>query len=160
MNISRVFLEGPARPRHPARVNAFCNHSVAPQGGTRMLDFELGVPGFRALKAIVLLALVTLVFFLAGCADYAPMESETPLNPPLPRTGSIVPLDRGNTWAYTCTVYDSAGDTVMSRAQLDLEISDVYGRTGNSLQLLEPWVYADTFEEYAYAYEWEQKNEL
>jgi hypothetical protein len=113
-------------------------------------------------KAAWMLFAVIASCILAGCAKSADTamgsESEiSPQDPPLPRVASILPLEKGNQWTYSDTRYNVAGDVLGSRDQLDLEIARVYGRSGMKLIKLE-WAYSDTFDEYVYAYEWEQTN--
>lgn len=101
---------------------------------------------------------------IAGCSRAAaPMSAEdnstgSPQNPPLPRTESILPLEKGNTWLYTYTVYDSAGDTLWSRYDLTLSIADIFGLQQSSTVALNRnnW---DDFDHYAYTYEWNRLDE-
>mgnify|MGYP000732581533 CR=1 FL=1 len=97
----------------------------------------------------------------AGCANKGMDVNApgTPQDPPLPRTPSILPLGRGYRWAYSYSDYDSTGAAVRSREELNLEIGNVYGVSGGRLTLLESSAYRDTFEYYAYEYEWENANE-
>jgi hypothetical protein len=98
-----------------------------------------------------------------GCAVEDAPTAGSPQNPPLPRTESILPLAIDNQWSYSHTYYDEDGGMVQPRASLDLEIPRVYGKAGSSLTRLGEHSYdwerdRTTYDEYVYAYEWEQEG--
>jgi hypothetical protein len=102
---------------------------------------------------------IALAGIIAGCALEAPMDTGgSPQDPPLPRTPSILPLQRGNRWVYSDTHYGATGNNIISREELNLEIPGVFGLSNGVLVELDPWGFRDTFPEYVYKYEWEQTD--
>lgn len=97
---------------------------------------------------------------LGGCTSESAMDTggTSPHDFPTPRTGSILPLQPGNEWAYSDTRRDSGGTTVYSRAELNLAIPHAYGVKSGSFELL-GWSTYDpdvTYDFYAYEYEAEE----
>jgi len=82
-----------------------------------------------------------------------------PQTPPLPRTGSIIPLAKGSYWHYSYTDYDDSGSTIHSAQELNLEIPAVYGRIDTRLELLQTPVDTNAYDEFVYAYEWESSGQ-
>ncbi|MBD3241234.1 MAG: hypothetical protein GF331_11660 [Chitinivibrionales bacterium] len=85
-------------------------------------------------KTLIFVIAVTVVSaVLNGCAEsdtaMSPTDSGDPHSFPTPRTGSILPLQLGNEWAYSDTRYDSSGTIEHSRAEYNVAISRAYGKT-------------------------------
>ena len=80
-----------------------------------------------SIGALVLCAL------LSGCMAegdaVTPSTGGGPLDPPLPRTGSIMPLDAGTEWHYHHVVRDTLGEIVDRNPHLDAAIGRTYGVT-------------------------------
>jgi len=113
-----------------------------------MNAFKL-IPAFFALPMII------------GCAMMnagAPTDTGSPQHPPLPKSNSPLPLTEGNLWTYSYTVHDSAGGTLYPRVHLQLALPRVYGRIDSSLTRISWTTYESAYDEYVYAYEWDQWN--
>lgn len=91
------------------------------------------------------------------CADYEAAGTDLgPLDPPIPRTGSIMPLDAGTRWRYHHALRDSQGTVVEWDSNLDAEISRVYGVKSSGELVRHTWDTVDSsFNEYYSAFEWE-----
>jgi hypothetical protein len=110
-----------------------------------------------------LLAILSLegLLLLANCAAYPTSSGvETPQYPPFPSTKSILPLAIGNTWTYSLTAYDSLGRTIVpARGNLNLALPGGYGLVGDTQLVALTWQnYRDSFSEYMYTYEWDQRD--
>jgi hypothetical protein len=107
------------------------------------------------LSTIILASVVLMV----GCAaQKSPMDAGSPQNPPLPKTESILPLEIGNLWVYTNMVYDTDGNTLYDRYSLELKIPYAFGISGQALTQISWDNYGNSFDEVAYAFDWDQNG--
>jgi hypothetical protein len=108
---------------------------------------------------------VLAVFFLATmsllqCTRNPSSPGSSPQDPIFPRTGSILPLQKNNTWEYSYTAYDTLGRKILpNRLGLHFSIPAQYGIQNDSeLVLLTSNNYHTSFQAYAYQYEMENRG--
>jgi hypothetical protein len=106
------------------------------------------------MKTVLVCLLFACALLCGGCAS-SPF-SPSGLIPPYPRTKSVLPLGIGNTWMYSTTVYDSAGNNITpDNEPLRLAITGVFGLdNNNALVGLTRDNRDSVFPGYAYTYEW------
>ncbi len=96
--------------------------------------------------------------WLIGCSNLSnPYTGTTAEEPDFPRTPSILPLSKGNSWEYSLTAYDSIGN--QTHFLKSIGINRQYGLQNDThLVLLTMGNYRDSFASYAYQYEFENQN--
>jgi hypothetical protein len=121
-------------------------------------------------KWLNILICVNFFLIITGCMmesrDMAPTSADgSPQDAPYPRVESIIPLSKGNQWAFSFTAYDTNTNRILhpyDRAELNLDIPDMYGYQNDTLITLTGQYYNNygefNFEEYAYKYAWEGYN--
>jgi hypothetical protein len=112
-------------------------------------------------QTVLIMSAALSAAMMVGCsASMAPSANGiSPQHPPVPRANSPLPLSEGNQWIYSYSDYDSAGNRIVSREPLELDMPGVYGLTGTTLTRISWQNYQTTFPSYVYEYEWEQYNE-
>jgi hypothetical protein len=112
-------------------------------------------------KSLTRINLLLVTALLLQCTANRTMEPGTtsPQDPIFPRTSSILPLVKNNSWIYSYTAYDTLGRKILpNRLDLHFNITAQYGiQNDSSLVILNRENYQTTFQTYAYQYEMENR---